>query len=109
MTEKRFTIENIGNMFRVLDNTEPITTEFENWDKNDIKNLVELLNNLNDENKQLKADKQKVFDLIDKTIEEETQIAENIEEIRKTRPYVRAVNRIAIKILENLKWKLQND
>lgn len=54
MTEKRFIIENIGNMFRVLDNTEPITTEFENWDKNDIKNLVELLNNLNNENEKLK-------------------------------------------------------
>ena len=34
-TNKRFTIENIGNMFRVLDNTEPITTKFENWDKED--------------------------------------------------------------------------
>ena len=53
-TNKRFTIENIGNMFRVLDNTEPITTKFENWDKEDVKNLVELLNDLNDENDELK-------------------------------------------------------
>ena len=62
------------------------------------------------ENEQLKSFKQKVFDLIDKTIEEETQIAENIEEVtQETRPYAVAVNRLTIKTLENLKWELQKE
>ena len=68
----------------------------------------ELLNAFCKENEQLKSFKQRVFDLIDKTIEEETQIAENIEEVtQETRPYAKAVNRITIKTLENLKWELQ--
>lgn len=67
-----------------------------------------IVNELKQENEQLKSFKQRVFDLIDKTIEEETQIAENIEEVtQETRPYAKAVNRITIKTLENLKWELQ--
>lgn len=63
---------------------------------------------LEKENEQLKSFKQKVFDLIDKTIEEETQIAENIEEVaQETRPYAKAVNRITIITLEHLKLELQ--
>lgn len=44
MSEKRFTIEEIGNMFRVLKDDEPLTTKFESRDKQDVKNLVEELN-----------------------------------------------------------------
>ena len=73
-----------------------------------VEDIMELLNSLNEENEQLKSFKQRVFDLIDKTIEEETQIAENIEEVtQETRPYAKAINRITIKTLENLKWELQ--
>ncbi len=94
MTEKRFTRDNhTGYLY---DNGEIV------------EDIMELLNSLNEENEQLKSFKQRVFDLIDKTIEEETQIAENIEEVtQETRPYAKAINRITIKTLENLKWELQ--
>lgn len=48
MTEKRYMIEEIGNMFRVLKDNEPLTTKFENTDKIDVINLVEELNNLHE-------------------------------------------------------------
>ena len=50
MTEK-YEIENIGNMFRVLKDGEPLTTKFENADRMDVINLVEELNELHDKNK----------------------------------------------------------
>ena len=78
------------------------------YNHNNALKLAERLNKLSDENKQLKSFKQRVFDLIDKTIEEETQIAENIEEVtQETNPYAMAVNRLTINTLENLKWELQ--
>jgi hypothetical protein len=40
MTEKRYVIEEIGNMFRVLKDNEPLTTKFENCDKQDVTNLI---------------------------------------------------------------------
>ena len=54
MTEKRYLIEELGNMFRVLKDNEPLTTKFENTDKIDVINLVEELNELAEENTRLK-------------------------------------------------------
>ena len=54
MTEKRYVIEEIGNMFRVLKDNEPLTTKFENYDKQDVTNLITELNELAEENKELK-------------------------------------------------------
>lgn len=94
MSEKRFTKCDT----KIRDNGEEMTQA----------EVRDMLNKLHDENEQLKSFKQRVFDLIDKTIEEETQIAENIEEVtQETRPYCKAVNRLTIKTLENLKWELQ--
>ena len=53
MTEKRYMIEDIGNMFRVLKDNEPLTTKFENCDKQDVNNLIAELNELAEENQQL--------------------------------------------------------
>ena len=50
MTEKRYMIEEIGSMFRVLKDNEPLTTKFENYDKQDVTNLIAELNELADEN-----------------------------------------------------------
>lgn len=57
MSEKRYVIEEIGNMFRVLKDNEPLTTKFENCDKQDVTNLIAELNELAEENRQLKQDK----------------------------------------------------
>ena len=54
MTEKRYMIEEIGNMFRVLKDNEPLTTKFENCDKQDVNNLIAELNELHEENEQSK-------------------------------------------------------
>ena len=54
MTEKRYVIEEIGNMFRVLKDNEPLTTKFENCDKQDVTNLIAELNEFDKENKELK-------------------------------------------------------
>jgi hypothetical protein len=55
MTEKRYVIEEIGNMFRVLKDNEPLTTKFENCDKQDVTNLIAELNEFDKENKELKS------------------------------------------------------
>jgi hypothetical protein len=47
-------IEDIGNMFRVLKDNEPLTTKFENCDKQDVTNLIAELNEFDKENKELK-------------------------------------------------------
>lgn len=49
MTEK-YKIEELGDMFRVLKDGEPLTTKFENTDRMDVINLVEELNELSREN-----------------------------------------------------------
>jgi len=54
MTEKRYMIEEIDNMFRVLKDNEPLTTKFENYDKQDVTNLIAELNELAEENKEIK-------------------------------------------------------
>lgn len=103
MAEKRFSVEDYDA--DVWEDNHFLAVAY---DHHNALKLAERLNGLSDENEQLKSFKQRVFDLIDKTIEEETQIAENIEEVtQETRPYAKAVNRITIKILENLKWELQ--
>lgn len=57
------------------------------------------------ENKELQEFKDKVFNSIDKTIEDETQIAENIESTIEG-DYVKAVNRLTIIAFKNLKKEL---
>ena len=69
---------------------------------NRINGLFDKSKRLEKENKELQEFKDKVFNLIEKTIEDETQIAENIESIIKG-DYVKAVNRLTIITLENLK------
>ena len=97
-TNERFIVDTAGTLIdMVTRNTYDYVSE-----------VCPLLNEMAKENEQLKSFKQKVFDLIDKTIEEETQIAENIEEVaQETRPYAKAVNRITIITLEHLKLELQ--
>ena len=53
MIEKRYVIEEIGNMFRVLKDNEPLTTKFENCDKQDVTNLIAELNEVHEEKKEL--------------------------------------------------------
>lgn len=60
---------------------------------------------LEKENKELQEFKDKVFNSIDKTIESETQIAENIESTIQG-DYVKAVNRLTIIAFNNLKKEL---
>ena len=64
-----------------------------------------VIDNLRKENKELQEFKDKVFNSIDKTIEGETQIAENIESTIEG-DYVKAVNRLTIIAFENLKKEL---
>ena len=66
---------------------------------------TELLNRLYRENQGLNEFSNKVFELINKTIKRETQIAENIESTIEG-DYVKAVNRLTIATLENLKKEL---
>lgn len=69
------------------------------------KQLLKQIKELKEENKELQEFKDKVFNLIDKTIESETQIAENIESTIEG-DYVIAVNRLTIIAFENLKKEL---
>jgi len=70
-----------------------------------LRNTVLDQEDLEKENKELQKFKDKVFKLIDKTIESETQIAENIESTIEG-DYVKAVNRLTIIAFENLKKEL---
>ena len=76
MSEKRFSVEDYDA--DIWEDNHFLAVAY---DHHNALKLAEKLNRLSDENKQLKSFKQRVFDLIDKTIEEETQIAENIEEV----------------------------
>ena len=63
---------------------------------------------LSKENNELKAEIEKLLYSIDKIIQNETQIAENIESTIE-RDYVKAVNRLTITAFENLKKELNDD
>ena len=96
--DERFTIlSSYLGLYTVFDNEnyEPLA----HWE------ITELMNNLVKENKELQEFKDNVFNLIDKTIEDETQIAENIESTIEG-DYVKAVNRLTIIAFKNLKMEL---
>ena len=69
MTENRYVIEEIGNMFRVLKDNEPLTTKFENCDKQDVTNLIAELNELAEENNELKEENKELFGLLQEDVD----------------------------------------
>lgn len=114
MTEKRFSWEysHYDSTGEIYDGSrqECLITDY--LQKYEIEEWCQELNKIVGENEQLKKEnrelqefKDKVFNLIDKTIESETQIAENIESTIEG-DYVKAVNRLTIIAFENLKKEL---
>lgn len=109
MTEKKFTVhikwfnyEKTEGEIELFDNGQPLLVS---ECIEDVQWIKSLLNELYEENKELQEFKDKVFNLIDKTIESETQIAENIESTIEG-DYVKAVNRLTIIAFKNLKKEL---
>ena len=63
-------IEEIGNMFRVLKDNEPLTTKFENCDKQDVTNLIAELNELHEKKEILEVQLKSATNEIDKLMSE---------------------------------------
>lgn len=115
MSEKRFNIEDgyyQGKSRPLIYDEESSDDYYFCGDYEDFKSICKQFNDFDIENKNLKKEnrelqkfKDKVFNSIDKTIESETQIAENIESTIEG-DYVKAVNRLTIIAFKNLKKEL---
>ena len=103
MTEnKRFTCEVIDtDLYRI----ETITDNFEMNTFDDVETVTELLNKFSEENKELKTFKDKVFEVIDKYILEETDL--RIECIENGSHYNANISRNIIDTLKLIKKEIE--
>ena len=95
---KNVDINHMENLIEMWDN--------DAWHTFTEKGLESFMNELNNENVELHQFKEKVFEIINKTIERETRIAESIEKTTLSPPGS-AINRGTISTLENLKMELE--